>query len=158
MAEHDDEGAHLSPVGAFIREQRRLVRLSQRQLAKATGLSDTYLSQLERGLHEPSVRAMRAIAKGLNVSAEQLISLTGAFEADLDDQPGAPPAQPAASPAGAADTEAAIRRDPRLTDAQRSALLAVLSSYLEANAAAGAAPGATGGSDEPAARRRRGSR
>ena len=140
-----DDWTGFSPVGAFIREQRRLVKLSQRQLARMTGLSDTYLSQLERGLHEPSVRALRAIARGLDVSAEQLISLTGALEEDLD----APPAagtdgSPAAGPgtAGPADrpavvtTEAAIRQDPRLSEAQKVALLAVLGSYLEANAAA----------------------
>lgn len=141
-------GAHLSPVGAFIREQRRMVRLSQRQLARATGLSDTYLSQLERGLHEPSLRALRAIAKGLNVSAEQLIGLTGAIQADL---PGAATGGPSASdpstsnpaahgpsdaaeeagePASAANTEAAIRADARLSDSQKAALLGVLASFV----------------------------
>lgn len=131
MADSDEWGAHLRPVGAFIREQRRLVKLSQRQLAKATGLSDTYLSQLERGMHEPSLRALRAIAKGLNVSADQLIALTGAIEGELD--PDADDAVGAAAPA-APDLEAAISRDPRLTEAQKLALAAVLSSYLEANA------------------------
>lgn len=144
MADSDEWGAHLRPVGAFIREQRRLVKLSQRQLAKATGLSDTYLSQLERGMHEPSLRALRAIAKGLNVSADQLIALTGAIEDGLD--PGAEaeadahegagaPAGEAAVPAGeAALIEAAIERDERLSAAQKAALLTVLASYLEANA------------------------
>lgn len=157
MAERDDDGAHLSPVGAFIREQRRLVRLSQRQLAKATGLSDTYLSQLERGLHEPSVRAMRAIAKGLNVSAEQLISLTGAFEAEPDIDGDTTADRPAAAEATTqGGTEEAIRSDVRLTEAQRAALLAVLASYLEANTASGAV--VSGGPDAPAGPRRRGSR
>lgn len=167
MAERDDWGAHLSTVGVFIREQRRLVKLSQRQLAKATGLSDTYLSQLERGMHEPSVRALRAIAKGLNVSAEQLISLTGALEDDLEEAPA-----DAASADIASSSEAAIRQDPRLTAPQKTALLTVLASYLEANAAsdaasnaaASAAPGrarpVSGGRGAPAGRPRprRGSR
>jgi len=164
-----DDWTGFSPVGAFIREQRRLVKLSQRQLAQMTGLSDTYLSQLERGLHEPSVRALRAIARGLDVSAEQLISLTGALEEDLDTPPaadagGSPAAGPAGSgdrPAAAVTTEAAIRQDPRLSEAQKVALLAVLGSYLEANAAA-AGPAGDGpvsdGPDGPAGRRRRGTR
>lgn len=167
MAERDDWGAHLSTVGVFIREQRRLVKLSQRQLAKATGLSDTYLSQLERGMHEPSVRALRAIAKGLNVSADQLISLTGALEDDFEEAPA-----DAASADVASSSEAAIRQDPRLTAPQKTALLTVLASYLEANAAsdaasnaaASAAPGrarpVSGGRGAPAGRPRprRGSR
>ena len=165
----DDDWTQLSPVGAFIREQRRLVKLSQRQLASMTGLSDTYLSQLERGLHEPSVRALRAIARGLDVSAEQLISLTGALEEDLDAPPGASGGTAAAAgPAGTAEraaapvtTEAAIRQDARLSEAQKVALLAVLGSYLEANAAE-ATPAAggpvSGGPGGPAGPRRRGSR
>lgn len=166
MADSDDWGAHLTPVGAFIREQRRLVKLSQRQLAKATGLSDTYLSQLERGLHEPSLRALRAIARGLNVSADQLIALTGALEDDLDDADGGEP-EAAGATAAPLSTEAAIRADARLSAAQKTALLAVLGSYLEANAAAdvepaaadaAAAPGISGGSGGGAARPRRGSR
>jgi len=139
----DDDWTQLSPVGAFIREQRRLVKLSQRQLARMTGLSDTYLSQLERGLHEPSVRALRAIARGLDVSAEQLISLTGALEEDLDapsaasggTSAAAGPAGPAGRAPAPVTTESAIRQDPRLSEAQKVALLAVLGSYLDANAA-----------------------
>ncbi len=136
MAENDSWGAHLSPVGAFIREQRRLVRLSQRQLARATGLSDTYLSQLERGMHEPSLRALRAIAKGLNISAEQLIGLTGAIEGSVEagDGPAAHPGDSvragSGAPAGPIDTETAIGTDPRLSAAQKAALLAVLESFV----------------------------
>lgn len=135
MAENDSWGAHLSPVGAFIREQRRLVRLSQRQLARATGLSDTYLSQLERGMHEPSLRALRAIAKGLNISAEQLIGLTGAIEgSEAGDGPEARPGDSvragSGAPAGPIDTEIAIGADPRLSAAQKAALLAVLESFV----------------------------
>lgn len=168
MVDRDDWSAHLSPVGAFIREQRRLVKLSQRQLAKATGLSDTYLSQLERGMHEPSLRALRAIARGLNVSADQLIALTGALEDDPDD--GDDAGDDGDDAAGkASSTEQAIRADPRLSAAQKTALLAVLASYLQANAAdeapnadeaaAEAGPGSvSGGSAGGAARPRRGSR
>jgi len=121
----DPWSAHLLKVGAFIREQRRMVQLSQRELARAAGLSDTYLSQLERGLHEPSIRALKAIAKGLNISAEQLISLTASMGAGgtADDD------------AVEVDTEAAIRSDTRLSEPQKLALLAVLASYVAENAA-----------------------
>lgn len=151
--DENEWGAHLSPVGAFIREQRRMVRLSQRQLARTTGLSDTYLSQLERGLHEPSLRALRAIAKGLNISAEQLIGLTGAIEADLTAPANAAATSSSADTGQAGEkgekgqegeegqeggsrqtnqrgTEAAIRADDRLSESQKAALLSVLASFV----------------------------
>jgi transcriptional regulator with XRE-family HTH domain len=115
--------AHLKRVGAFIREQRRLAELSQREFARTVNLSDTYMSQLERGMHEPSIRVLRAIAEGLNLSADQLI----AFVAGLGGQP---------SSSREATTEEAIRSDPRLDLGQKQALLSVLRSYLAASAAA----------------------
>ncbi len=108
---------HLKQVGAFIKEQRRLAELSQREFARSVNLSDTYMSQLERGMHEPSIRVLRAIADGLNLSAEQLIT----FAAGIGGQP---------EPAGPATTEGAIKADPRLSVAQKQALLGVLRSYL----------------------------
>ncbi len=169
MADNVEWGAHFAPVGAFIREQRRLVKLSQRQLAKSTGLSDTYLSQLERGMHEPSLRALRAIAKGLNVSADQLISLTGAIEHELDEDEATDEGEAPLEPR----TEVAIRQDGRLSEEQKAALLAVLASYLQANESGRAGAGTTqeaprpsrssaaasaGSTDAGSARRRRGTR
>ncbi len=120
MAGDDLWGDHLRHVGEFIRRQRQLAELSQRDLARLVNLSDTYMSQLERGLHEPSIRVLRALAEGLGIGAEQLI----AFAAGLDGRKGEhrPPG-----------TEEAIRADERLNDAQKKALLGVLRSYLQAN-------------------------
>jgi transcriptional regulator with XRE-family HTH domain len=112
--------AHLRALGDFIRTQRRLANLSLRDLADRTRVSNPYLSQIERGLHEPSVRVLKAIAEALNVSAETLLSQAGLLEGRDDDQ-------------GAGSTEAAIRADPDLTEEQKTALLAVYRSYVAAN-------------------------
>ena len=114
--------AQKEALGAFIRSQRKLANLSLRQLAELTSLSNPYLSQVERGLHQPSVRALKSIADALNVSAETLLAEAGLLDAitpaKSDDGP--PP-----------QTEAAIRADERLSEAQRTALLAVYRSMLE---------------------------
>src|ERR671912_756215 len=105
--------AHLERLGRIIREQRTLAEMSLRELAARTNVSNPYLSQIERGLHEPSVRVLRSIAKALNMSAETLLGSAGL----LADDPPAPP--------GSSDTEAAIRADPILTEEQKQALLSV---------------------------------
>lgn len=117
-------GEHLRQVGKFIRAQRQLADLSQRDLAKLVNLSDTYMSQLERGLHEPSIRVLRALAEGLGIGAEQLIAFAAGLEGP--DGEGLGPRQPPA-------TEEAIKADPRLDDSQKRALLGVLRSYLRDN-------------------------
>jgi len=111
----------LEGLGAFIRSQRRLANLSLRQLAERTNVSNPYLSQIERGLHEPSVRVLRSIARALNVSAETLLAQAGLLEGEDGEEP------------PHTDTESAIRADPDLTDAQKDALLAVYRSYRAAN-------------------------
>src|SRR5580658_1487503 len=68
-------------LGAFIREQRKRANLSLRQLAELTSLSNPYLSQIERGLHQPSVRVLRAISDALNLSAETLLAQAGLIDA-----------------------------------------------------------------------------
>ena len=109
-------------LGAFIRSQRKLANLSLRQLADLTSLSNPYLSQVERGLHQPSVRALKSIADALNVSAETLLAEAGLLDAMTPAKPlDAPPPQ----------TEAAIRADQRLNEAQRTALIAVYRSMLD---------------------------
>ena len=92
-------------------------------------MSNPYLSQIERGLHEPSVRVLKSIARALNVSAETLLAQAGLLE-DEGGEPG-----DGASGAGPPrlDTEAAIRADPALSEAQKNALLGVYRSYLAAN-------------------------
>ncbi|MHB8465956.1 MAG: helix-turn-helix domain-containing protein [Acidimicrobiales bacterium] len=112
----------VAALGEFIRSQRRLADLSLRELAARTEISNPYLSQIERGLHEPSVRVLKSIAKALNVSAETLLSQAGL----LDEVAGvrAPDAP---------DTEAAIKADASLTEDQKKALLGVYRSYVSAN-------------------------
>jgi transcriptional regulator with XRE-family HTH domain len=106
-------------LGEFIRSQRRLANLSLRDLAEKTNVSNPYLSQLERGLHEPSVRVLRSIAQALNLSADTLLGQAGILEGDAPDRVRAGP-----------DTEAAIRADAKLTEAQKQALLSVYRSYI----------------------------
>jgi len=116
--------AQLEALGEFIRSQRKLAHLSLRDLAERTDVSNPYLSQIERGLHEPSVRVLRSIARALNVSAETLLAQAGLLEDENGD---------GAAGDDAGDTEAAIRADSRLTDGQKEALLAVYRSYVAAN-------------------------
>jgi transcriptional regulator with XRE-family HTH domain len=96
-----------------------LANLSLRQLATLAEVSNPYLSQVERGMHAPSLRVIQSIAHALDVSAETLLRQAGLADDDADGP--------------AADTEAVIRNDPRLTHPQRLALLSVYRSYLEAN-------------------------
>jgi transcriptional regulator with XRE-family HTH domain len=124
MATDDLRDEQLHALGAFIRAQRRLANLSLRQMADLAHVSNPYLSQLERGLHEPSVRVLQAIARSLNLSADALLAQAGLAD---DDEP-APES---------VSTEVAIRRDPDLTDDQKQALLAVYRSYRDTNAASG---------------------
>jgi transcriptional regulator with XRE-family HTH domain len=128
-------------LGAFIRTQRRMANLSLRQLAELTHLSNPYLSQVERGLHQPSVRVLKAISDALNVSAETLLTQAGlidAVTAEVDaDTPDAGPQdadRPNSDPreAGSAvpQAEDAIRADERLSADQKAALIAVYRSML----------------------------
>jgi transcriptional regulator with XRE-family HTH domain len=109
-------------LGSFIRAQRQMANLSLRQLSALTEVSNPYLSQIERGLHEPSMRVLRSIAEALNVSAETLLTQAGLVNEGAD----------GGEPAGAT-TEAAIRSDRRLSEAQKRALLSVYRSYVAAS-------------------------
>jgi len=113
--------ARREALGAFIREQRQRANLSLRQLAEKTSLSNPYLSQVERGLHQPSIRALRAISDALNLSAETLLAQAGLIDALAGETPKAADAGDETVP----ETERAIRADPRLTEDQKAALLAV---------------------------------
>ena len=73
--------AQREALGAFIRDQRKRANLSLRQLAEMTSLSNPYLSQVERGLHQPSVRVLKAISDALNLSAETLLAQAGLIDA-----------------------------------------------------------------------------
>jgi transcriptional regulator with XRE-family HTH domain len=127
VAVQDPWQAQREALGAFIRSQRRTANLSLRQLAELTHLSNPYLSQVERGLHQPSVRVLKAISDALNLSAETLLTQAGLIDAVTAD--------PASADAGQADasaplTEDAIRADGRLTQEQKAALIAVYRSML----------------------------
>ena len=74
--------SQMQALGAFIRSKRKLANLSLRQLAERTKLSNPYLSQIERGLHQPSVRVIRLISDALNVSTETLLAQAGLLHRD----------------------------------------------------------------------------
>ena len=88
--------AQREALGAFIRTQRRMANLSLRQLAELTHLSNPYLSQIERGLHQPSVRVLKQISDALNLSAETLMAQAGLIDAVAADAAGG--AEPADRP------------------------------------------------------------
>ena len=127
-AQRDAWEARREALGAFIREQRKQANLSLRQLAEKTSLSNPYLSQVERGLHQPSVRVLKAISDALNLSAETLLAQAGLIDAMAGGKTTeqAEGADQAAVPA----TEQAIRADKRLSEDQKSALIAVYRSML----------------------------
>ncbi len=103
-------------LGGYLREQRELARLSVRQLASLAGVSNPYLSQVERGLRHPSAEVLSQIAKGLRISAEALYVRAGIL--DQEDRP---------------DVEVAIATDPKLTDRQRRVLLDIYASFRSEN-------------------------
>jgi transcriptional regulator with XRE-family HTH domain len=118
-AEKDKVSATSSQVGDFIREQRSAARVSLRELARTAGVSNPYLSQVERGLRKPSAEILAAIAKGLQISAETLYEQAGI----LDRRSGNP------------DTVAAIRADEALSERHRAVLLELYETYVREHAA-----------------------
>ena len=117
----------LEALGELIRKQRQQMELTLRDLAERANVSNPYLSQIERGLHEPSVRVLKSLANALNVSAETLLAQAGLLEGEE---------KAAAKPSPS--TEAVIRSDPALSEDQKKALLGVYRSYVSANKTPGA--------------------
>ena len=114
--------SQMEALGDFIRRRRKLANLSLRQLAEKTRLSNPYLSQIERGLHQPSMRVIKLISEALNVSAETLLTHAGLLHhGDDEADPG---------PAEAMGVEQAIKADQRLSDQQKAALISVYQSML----------------------------
>ena len=109
--------AQLQALGGFIRKQRKLSNLSLRELSDLTDVSNAYLSQIERGLHEPSVRVLRSVSRALGLPANALLEQAGLLH-HRDD-----------AAADLPSVEAAIRADPGLSESQKEALLAVYRSY-----------------------------
>ncbi|WP_371616616.1 helix-turn-helix domain-containing protein [Streptomyces sp. NBC_00454] len=108
-------------LGEYLREQRRQAQLSLRQLADAAGVSNPYLSQIERGLRKPSADILQQLAKALRISAETLYVQAGILdERDRDE----------------VETRAAILADPSISEQQKNVLLQVYESFRKENAAA----------------------
>ena len=103
----------LRDLGEFIREQRRTARLSVRSLSERAGISNPYLSQIERGLRKPSADILQQIAKALRISAETLYVRAGILDEREED----------------ADLVAQIRRDPSINERQKQALIDVYRSF-----------------------------
>jgi transcriptional regulator with XRE-family HTH domain len=111
------------PLGRFIREQRLLARMSVREMARMANISNAYLSQVERGMHEPSIRVLKALAGVLEIPVENLLRFGGGGHLD-------------ATTEGAgidAGVEHAITRDPRLSDTQRRTLLEIYRSFAQSD-------------------------
>jgi transcriptional regulator with XRE-family HTH domain len=104
----------LHDLGAFIRDQRHNAQLSMRKLSELAGISNPYLSQIERGLRKPSAEILQRLANGLRISAESLYVRAGFLEQRDEDVP---------------DLEHEIRRDPTLSDRQKDVLLEVYRSF-----------------------------
>lgn len=110
--------------------QRRLADMSLREMANLTSVSNAYLSQIERGLHQPSLRVLRSIAQALSIAPEDLLRRANFLTGRDDNSPAAADAASAAAPEPP-DTEGAILADPRLTQDQREALLNVYRSFRD---------------------------
>jgi transcriptional regulator with XRE-family HTH domain len=121
--------AQMEAFGSFIRSQRKLAKLTLRQLAELTSLSNPYLSELERGMHQPSVRVLKQLSDALNLSAEMLLAEAGLLDPDRGSDSSSGAEQPG--------VEHAIKTDATLDDSQKAALLAVYQSMTRSQAPAG---------------------
>lgn len=125
-------GAGVGTIGDFIREQRTQAQVSLRQLSKLAGVSNPYLSQVERGLRKPSAEILQQIARGLRISAEQLYVRAGI----LEDRP------------GSSELVQALLADAILTERQKNVLIEIYESFCREN---GPQPAAAGPLNTPAA-------
>ena len=114
----DEEDPVLVAFGEFVRAQRRLAQVSQRNLARMSGVSDSYLSQLERGNYRPSPQVVKALAEAFGLKPKQLYTMLGLMEEEGD------------AAARAPSVEEAIRLDPRLDASQKDALIRVYRSFV----------------------------
>ncbi|GAA3877020.1 helix-turn-helix domain-containing protein [Streptomyces sedi] len=125
-------------LGAFLREQRRQAQLSLRQLADAAGVSNPYLSQIERGLRRPSAEILQQLAKALRISAETLYVQAGFLDERVQEEADAAPGP---------GVREAVLADPGLTEPQKAALIQIYTSF-RAETAATAATEPRGAADE----------
>jgi len=115
----DDLDRRWHDLGEFIREQRNLGQLSLRKLSEMAGVSNPYLSQIERGLRRPSAEILQQIARALEISSETLYVRAGILD----------------EPDGEVDVIGEIRRDPRITEEQKKTLVRVYDSFVSVNEA-----------------------
>ncbi|GAA2137502.1 helix-turn-helix transcriptional regulator [Kitasatospora kazusensis] len=114
---------NVGSLGEYIREQRRNAQFTLRQLAEAAGVSNPYLSQIERGLRKPSAEILQQIAKALRISAETLYVQAGILEERRGE---------------GLELRASILADPLINEQQKQALLAVYDAFLKENLGDGA--------------------
>ena len=119
MSANPDSNPYDDLLGAYIRSQRQLAALSQRQLANMTNVSNAYLSQIERGLHQPSVKVLRSIADALNLSGEALFARAGMASPDQDQD------QEQEQTQDSNDTESAILADSQLSEEEKQILVSI---------------------------------
>lgn len=110
-------------LGEYLREQRRNAQLSLRQLADAAGVSNPYLSQIERGLRKPSAEVLQQVAKALRISAETLYVRAGILDAERDGE----------ERRREDATRAVILADPTLNERQKQVLLQIYESFRKEN-------------------------
>ena len=125
---------NVNSIGEYIREQREQAKISMRQLAQSAGVSNPYLSQIERGLRKPSADILQQLAKGLRISAEALYVQAGMLE---DRQPDS-------------GVRSALLADPQLSERQKQVLIEIYESFRRENAATGADPEGDAEADTPA--------
>jgi len=113
----DPDDSVLVAFGEFVKAQRRLAQVSQRNLARMSGVSDSYLSQIERGNYRPSPQVVKALAQAFGLKPEQLYTMLGFMDEETND--------------GQRTVEQAIQLDPKLEPAQKDALIRVYRSFLE---------------------------
>jgi transcriptional regulator with XRE-family HTH domain len=114
MQQDDDD--QLAAFGEFVRAQRRLAQVSQRNLARMSGVSDSYLSQIERGNYRPSPQIVKALAQAFGLEPKQLYTMLGLMDGE--------------DSAATVSVEQAIQLDPKLEAAQKDALLRIYKSFV----------------------------
>jgi transcriptional regulator with XRE-family HTH domain len=122
------ERPRMEDLGSYLRQQRTTAKLSLRQLAARAGVSNPYLSQVERGLRRPSAEVLQQLARALEISASAVYARAGL----LDDQAAAGTAVPAASQGEQPGVITAVLADPALDDRQRRVLIDVYSTFVSA--------------------------
>ena len=113
---------NVNSIGEYIRDQREQAKISMRQLAQSAGVSNPYLSQIERGLRKPSADILQQLAKGLRISAEALFVQAGILEDRSPDS----------------GVRSALLADPQLSERQKQVLIEIYESFRRENATTGA--------------------